>query len=1043
MKNRVESVITDEQIDEVLDAFERQWTAEPRFLARFVEAESLGRRSVAICELVRADIDRRYEAGADVDLLSYFDAFPALRASSNLALAIAFEDYRARQSRSLSLSKDRWAWIERIHEAEWFNELKQSSVVAKRLVDFGPSAVINAEGGLQVARTWDAQSNVEPQLGERFGDFQLIALLGAGAFSRVYLATQASLAGRYVALKVVRKTLDEPAHLARLQHTGIVPLYSLHRIGEYSALCMPYFGSATLADWLGEQSEAVRRDGQSLVSTVEAAAHQLTSTWNGSESGNEAALTKAEAERVRIWNSTAGQPLQKLSGLDSRSFLLWFARHIAAALAHAHERGIVHGDLKPANILLRNDGEPALIDFNLAKESAEAAPDWAGGTLPYMSPEQLQMMLGKRFQTSATADVFSLGIILFQVVENRLPFAAPRSCAEIDIETALESRKTALSVTNANATVGLRAIIAKCLEFKPENRYSSATQLLEDLEKESSNLPLIHARESLVRSQLPKIIRRFPRLFSIAPVVVFCVLFVALTSLLAVRWWSSSNKLMANSQLEKFENEAVKTLPQLLSTRADRGAHLASAIQQVTDLVGPQRRSEIELQNSATLRWLDDSQRLLAEEAIFDYSLNTAAIACETWDSLAEPEREAVRELLNICKPLTRLSANSKVLPQLNRLVFGELNDEGLRTALSPDEGARLLRPVEQLLIARVDVLQDRPTAALQRIEAAAELSKPEHLLFRHLYWLTAGDAQARLGQYEAALLSYELAIGAAPEAAINYVRRAMLRISARNYKAAEADLNAAIERAPQCATYYVDRAMLRERLREFDLALQDLDEALRLNPDSNRILLMRARIHQYLGNMDEVRSNLKRGMTTEPRTVEDWISRGLAQLPKYPDRALRDLRAAEAVAPRSFEVLQNIAHVQSEHLMDNDAAIATLDAILDREPNKEMARGGRCVLLARVGRDQDASQDIELLKQSNDRLMPATLYQIGCAHALLSRNSKESGPLAIAYIARALQRGYGADLLESDSDLAPVRDSDDFQALITSSKLVNDESQP
>ena len=915
MKNRVESVITDEQIDEVLDAFERQWTAEPRFLARFVEAESLERRSVAICELVRADIDRRYEAGADVDLLSYFKAFPALRASSNLALAIAFEDYRARQTRSLSLSKDRWAWIDRIHEAEWFNELKESSVAAKRLVEFGPSAAINAEGKVQIARMRDEQTNVEPQLGERFGDFQLIALLGVGAFSRVYLATQASLAGRYVALKVVRKTLDEPAHLARLQHTGIVPLYSLHRIGAYSALCMPYFGSATLADWLGEQSEAVRRDGQSLVSTVEAAAHQLTSTWNGSESGSEAGLSKAEAERVRVWNSTAGQPLQKLSGLDSRTFLLWFARHIAAALAHAHERGIVHGDLKPANILLRNDGEPALIDFNLAKDSEVPAPDWAGGTLPYMSPEQLQMMLGKRFQTSATADVFSLGIILFEVVENRLPFPAPRSCAEIDIETALESRMTPLAVTNANATAGLRAIISKCLEFRPENRYATAAQLLEDLERESSNLPLIHARESLVRSQLPKIIRRYPRLFSIAPVVVFCLLIVALTSLMAVRWWRSSNALLAKTKFEKFENDAVKTLPQLLSNKADRRDQLASAIQQVTQLVGPQRTSEIELQNSATLSWLDDSQRMLAEEAIFDYALSTAAIACETWNSISEPEREAVRELLSICNPMTRLSDRSRVLRRLNRLVHGEVNDDAIENALTPDVGMYTHRPVEQLLIARADVLQDRPTIALQRIEAAAELSKPEHLLFRHLYWLTAGDAQARLGQYEAALLSYELSIGAAPDAAIGYVRRAMLRSSARNYKAAEADLNAAIERAPQCATYYVDRAMLHERLREFDSALQDLDTALSFNPESNRILLMRARIHQHLGNMDEVRSNMKRGMTTEPRTVEDWISRGLAQLPKFPDRALRDLREAESLAPNSFEVLQNIAHVQSEHM--------------------------------------------------------------------------------------------------------------------------------
>ncbi len=1031
MKNKVESIISSEQIDDVLDAFERQWTAAAGFLIDFVESESLQRRPLVLCELVRADIDRRYAVEAEVDLLNYFESFPALRESSNLALAIAFEDYRARQSRTLSLSKDRWDWIERIHEADWFNALKQSFSACSR-----PAAFIRT-------------TQSEPQLGARFGDFELIALLGVGAFSRVYLATQSTLAGRYVALKVVRKTLDEPAHLARLQHTGIVPLYSLHRIGEYSALCMPYFGSATLADWLGEQSLPAQRNGQSFVSTVQAALNQLTSTKQGTvestdesaDDANEGGLTKAEAERVRVWNSTTSQPLQKLSGLDSRSFLLWFARHVTAALAHAHERGIIHGDLKPANILLRNDGEPALIDFNLAKECDVAAPEWAGGTLPYMSPEQLQMLLGQRFQTSASADVFSLGIILFEVVENRLPFPAPRSCAEIDIEVAFEGRKNALPITNANATAGLRAIITKCIEFKPEDRYATATQVLEDIHQESSNLPLIHASESLWRSQLPKIIRRYPRLFSLVPVVAFCLLIVSLTSLLAARWWRKTNELVAKSQFVEFENDALSTLPQLISNKADRQQLLTSAVLQVKRFAGANRSAEIDLRNSVTLGRLGYSQKLLAEEAIFDYALSTAAIACETWNSLSEPERDSVRELLNICKSVRRLSDRSKVMQQLCGLAEVDWDSADLTLTTEPDAALQRLRSVEQLLIARADVLQDRPVVALQRIAAAAEFSKAERSALRQLYWLTAGDAQARLGQTEAALLSYELAIGAAPDAAISYVRRAMLRSAAKNYKAAEADLSAGIERAPKNATYYVDRAMSRERLRDFEPALRDLDVALRLNPDSNRILLMRARMNQHLGNIDGVRSDLKRGMTTEPRTVEDWISRGLAQLPRFPDRALRDLRAAEALDPDSFEVLQNIAHVQSEHLKDNLSAITTLDKILNRDPSKEMARGGRCVLLARVERFEDSLRDIEKLEQSSEGLLPATIYQIGCAHALLSRNSKDGVSLAIAYVARALKRGYGGELLESDSDLESIRDAAEFQALITASKLTSDES--
>ena len=87
-----------------------------------------------------------------------------------------------------------------------------------------------------------------PHVGERFGPFELTALLGQGAFGKVFLARQKSLSDRLVALKVTFGRPLEAQKLARLQHNNIVPVYSVHRRGKLSGICMPYLGSATLAD---------------------------------------------------------------------------------------------------------------------------------------------------------------------------------------------------------------------------------------------------------------------------------------------------------------------------------------------------------------------------------------------------------------------------------------------------------------------------------------------------------------------------------------------------------------------------------------------------------------------------------------------------------------------------------------------------------------------------------------------------------------------------------------------------------------------------
>lgn len=102
---------------------------------------------------------------------------------------------------------------------------------------------------------------------------------------------------------------------------------------------------------------------------------------------------------------------------------LWIGQHLAEGLQHAHARGILHRDMKPANVLLTEDGQPMIMDFNLAVEqlSEHSRDSIAGGALPYMSPEQIAAIDSFRSLAPST-DIYSMGVILYEMLTGRLPF---------------------------------------------------------------------------------------------------------------------------------------------------------------------------------------------------------------------------------------------------------------------------------------------------------------------------------------------------------------------------------------------------------------------------------------------------------------------------------------------------------------------------------------------------------------------------------------------------------------------------------------------
>src|SRR5581483_3783631 len=105
--------------------------------------------------------------------------------------------------------------------------------------------------------------------------------------------------------------------------------------------------------------------------------------------------------------------------------VVYLGERLASALAYVHDRGILHRDLKPSNVLLCPNGEPVLIDFNLALDRT-TAEHRIGGTLPYMPPEQLEAMArhrrGDRAPLDARSDLFGLGVVLYELLTGAHPF---------------------------------------------------------------------------------------------------------------------------------------------------------------------------------------------------------------------------------------------------------------------------------------------------------------------------------------------------------------------------------------------------------------------------------------------------------------------------------------------------------------------------------------------------------------------------------------------------------------------------------------------
>jgi eukaryotic-like serine/threonine-protein kinase len=438
-------------------------------------------RPAALLALLRSDLALRREARRPVAIESYRRRFGDLDAE--VLVALIYEDYCLREE--AGEAPEAAEYEARFPEvAAAFREVLE----IHGLVAEGPSTWPDGPDGLAAF----------PEAGQTIAGFHLVEELGRGAFGRVFRAEERQLADRPVALKVTRAGSREPQTLARLQHTHIVPVHS-YRTDPATGLhllCMPYLGRVTLARLLEAAGLRSSRGGAALVEAL---------------------------DRLEPGPAAGSAARRALAGRTYARAIAWWGARLAEALQFAHERGVLHLDVKPSNVLITGDGLPMLLDFNLARAPrTEPGGPRVGGTLGYMAPEQLEgLVAGHAVPIDHRADIYALGVVLFEALAGR-PFSDPsQTLKRADGPDRLIRERHAgaprLRAAHPEVPPALEAVVRRCLEPEPAGRYAAAAELAADLQAVADDAPLRHASEPLAGRALRWLRRRRRRIALATP----------------------------------------------------------------------------------------------------------------------------------------------------------------------------------------------------------------------------------------------------------------------------------------------------------------------------------------------------------------------------------------------------------------------------------------------------------------------------------------------------------------------------------------------
>lgn len=297
------------------------------------------------------------------------------------------------------------------------------------------------------------------------GRYEIQEIVGVGGMSVVYKAYD-NVDDRVVAVKIlkdefltnddfVRRFKNESKAIALLSHPNIVKVYDVSFGEKLQYIVMEYVDGITLKEYIQKQGAI---------------------TWNDA---------------------------------------LFFTTQILKALQHAHDKGIVHRDIKPQNIILLPNGNIKVADFGIARFSrseTRTLTDTAIGSVHYISPEQ-----AKGEFTDEKADLYSVGVVLYEMLAGKVPFEAESAVSVALMQ--LQNNAKRLTEINPDIPLGLEQICIHAMEKDPKDRYQSATEMLLDVEEVINNPKTVFDYSCFVDKSPTKYISNTDKITAETPVI--------------------------------------------------------------------------------------------------------------------------------------------------------------------------------------------------------------------------------------------------------------------------------------------------------------------------------------------------------------------------------------------------------------------------------------------------------------------------------------------------------------------------------------------
>ncbi|HTU16792.1 MAG TPA: protein kinase [Gemmataceae bacterium] len=726
-----------------------------------------------------------------------------------------------------------------------------------------------------------------PEPGETLGEFRLLSELGRGTTGRVFLAAQPTLADRLVVLKLGPQAGREHLSLARLQHTHIVPLHSVHEFParRLCALCLPHFGGTTL--------------------------DRLLKAMQGRPPGQRRGQHIGEALRDTSLAGSVAVPVEGpcwrfLARVSYVQAVCWMGACLADALHYAHERNLLHLDLKPSNVLLASDGQPMLLDFHLARApiSADSPPPlWLGGTPDYMAPEHRAALNAVAQQQPVAlavevgADIYALGVLLYELLGGKLP-------------SRVEEPTRSLRRLNPRVSVGLADVVARCLNPVSANRYPTAFALASDLRRHLADLPLQGVANRSLFERWGKWRRRRRYALPMLGLAFAGLAGIGLALYYVSRQAHKAEDSLRNGQVhlaQHWYGEALDGLKSGMALIEDLPFY-PDLKQQLHDRMRKAERG----QAVQELHLLSERLRPLYSATVLpEAEAGIAEVRCRSiWR-----QRNAIVQRLGV-PPEFELERQVRA-DLLDLLILGmhlqvrlapsnEVASARRQTLEIFDEAEALLGP--SCVLCRERQIHARALGLTNVAEAAARQAA---VLLPHTSWehCAVGLVHFRAGDFRRASEEMQHALEQEPNSLWPNFYRGSCAYRLGQFEEASTAFSVCVALAPQCAWCYANRGLAYGERGQLDRALRDYDVALGIDPNLSSALLCRSVLYsrqkRYAEALDDLRRASKLG------TGEAVISyhRALIHLARQ--------ERADAVMNLRLALRHDPGHAQAEALLN------------------------------------------------------------------------------------------------------------------------------